>query len=55
MVIFGYATDVTRGTAWRKPVETEISMSDFFLPNGSKAHYKGEGNEFAELDIEVIQ
>lgn len=30
-----------------------IPMSDFFLPSGSKAHYEGEGNEFAELDIEV--
>ena len=28
-------------------------MSAFFLPSGAKAHYKGEGNEFAELDIEV--
>ena len=33
--------------------ENEILMMDFFLPNGSKAHYKGEGNEFAELNIEV--
>ena len=32
---------------------TEVLLSDFFLPNGSKAHYKGEGNEFATLDIEV--
>lgn len=31
----------------------DISMNDFFLPDGSKAHYQGEGNEFAELDIEV--
>lgn len=28
-------------------------MSAFFLSSGAKAHYKGEGNEFAELDIEV--
>ncbi|MCZ2256940.1 hypothetical protein [Sporosarcina sp. G11-34] len=28
-------------------------MSEFFLPSGTNAHYKGEGNEFAELDIEV--
>lgn len=29
------------------------SLSDFFLPDGSKAHFKGDGNEFATLDIEV--
>jgi len=33
--------------------QSEISMIDFFLTDGSKAHYLGEGNEFAELDIEV--
>lgn len=33
--------------------QSEISMIDFFLPDGSKAHYLGEGNEYAELDIEV--
>ncbi|MFJ7936864.1 hypothetical protein [Sporosarcina sp. NPDC096371] len=32
---------------------TDIAMEDFFLADGSKAHYQGEGNEFAELDIEV--
>lgn len=32
----------------------ENMMLDFFLPEGSKAHYEGEGNEFAELDIEVV-
>lgn len=32
---------------------TDIAMNNFFLPDGSKAHYQGEGNEFAELDIEV--
>jgi hypothetical protein len=31
----------------------EISLTDLFLPDGSNAHYQGEGNEFAELDIEV--
>jgi len=35
--------------------ESEIPMRDFFLAYGSKAHYKGDGNEFAELNIEVIQ
>ena len=29
--------------------EKEISMMNFFLPNGSSAHYEGDGNEFAEL------
>lgn len=33
----------------------EIALADFFLPDGSKAHYKGEGIEFAELDIEVTK
>lgn len=30
-----------------------VAMRDFFLPDGANAHYLGEGNEFAELDIEV--
>lgn len=34
-------------------VQAELSMRDFFLPDGSNAHYVGEGNEFAELDIEI--
>ncbi len=33
----------------------EISLTDLFLPDGSKAHYLGEGNEFAELDVEVAR
>ncbi|KXH81766.1 hypothetical protein [Sporosarcina sp. HYO08] len=33
--------------------DAEISMLDFFLPDGTKAHFKGEGNEFASLDIDV--
>ena len=33
--------------------EVEVSMINFFLPNGSSAHYEGDGNEFAELTIEV--
>lgn len=33
--------------------QSEVTMIDFFLPDGSKAHYLGEGNEFAELDVEV--
>lgn len=31
----------------------DISLTDFFLPDGTKAHYEGTGNEFAELNIEV--
>lgn len=30
-----------------------ISLTKFFLPHGTKAHYKGIGNEFAELSIDV--
>ena len=33
--------------------EQDIPMINFFLPNGSSAHYEGDGNEFAELTIEV--
>jgi hypothetical protein len=33
----------------------EISLTDLFLPDGSNAHYLGEGNEFAELDIQVTR
>jgi hypothetical protein len=33
----------------------EIALRDLFLKDGSKAHFEGEGNEFAELDIEVTQ
>lgn len=33
--------------------EEEIVLLDYFMPDGSKAHYQGEGNEFAELDIET--
>jgi hypothetical protein len=32
---------------------SDVSMWDFFLADNSKAHFKGEGNEFAEKDIEV--
>ncbi|PIC62598.1 hypothetical protein CSV79_16185 [Sporosarcina sp. P13] len=34
---------------------TDVSLLDYFLPDGSSAHYKGEGNEFAELDITVAR
>lgn len=33
--------------------EEEIVLLDYFMPDGSKARYQGEGNEFAELDIET--
>ncbi|QUW22370.1 hypothetical protein JSQ81_01930 [Sporosarcina sp. Marseille-Q4063] len=31
----------------------EVSMINYFLPDGSTAHYEGDGNEFAELNIRV--
>lgn len=34
-------------------IEVGTSMSNYFLPNKTKAHYKGDGNEFATFDIEV--
>lgn len=33
--------------------DAEIPMINYFLPNGSNAHYEGDGNEFAELTIKV--
>jgi len=45
---------ITKDTESKEVVTpTDIAMNDFFLPDGSKAHYQGEGNEFAELDVEV--
>ncbi|MCM3709666.1 hypothetical protein [Sporosarcina luteola] len=35
-----------------KPNQNDQSLLDFFLPAGSTARYKGEGNEFAKLDID---
>ncbi|REB07252.1 hypothetical protein DVB69_10415 [Sporosarcina sp. BI001-red] len=29
------------------------AMRDYLLPDSSKAHYEGDGNEFAELDVQV--
>lgn len=49
----GIITKDTESTEIVTP--TDIAMNNFFLPDGSKAHYQGEGNEFAELDIEVAQ
>jgi len=53
------STDGTIGEDLVKESESErdgdISLTDLFLPDGSKAHYLGEGNEFAELDIEVTR
>lgn len=34
---------------------TDVALLDYFLPDGSSAHYKGVGNEFAELDITVAR
>ena len=31
----------------------EPDMMDYFLPDSSKAHYEGVGNEYAELDVNV--
>lgn len=45
---------VTKDTDSKEVVTpTDMAMNKFFLPDGSKAHFQGEGNEFAELDIEV--
>lgn len=53
------STNGTIGEGLVKESESErdgdISLTDLFLPDGSKAHYLGEGNEFAELDIEVTR
>lgn len=39
----------------KEEVEEEtISMRDFFPSNDVSLHFKGEGNEFAELDIEIF-
>jgi len=35
--------------------ETALPMRDFFLPDGSRANYKGQGNEFAGYKLEVAQ
>lgn len=35
-----------------KPNQNDQTLLDYFLPDGSKAQFKGEGNEFAELDID---
>lgn len=34
---------------------TDESLKNYFLPDGSKAHFLGEGNEFAELDVTFAQ
>ncbi len=47
---------VTKDTESKEVVTpTDMAMNKFFLPDGSKAHFQGEGNEFAELDIDVAQ
>ena len=35
--------------------DTALPMSDFFLPDGSRANFHGEGNEFAGYKIEVAE
>lgn len=35
--------------------EVTVPLRDFFLEDGTKAQYKGEGNEFASYTIEVAQ
>ncbi|AOV07707.1 hypothetical protein [Sporosarcina ureilytica] len=48
--------DVNKEDKTDKPNQNkddEVQLINYFLPNGSKAHYKGEGNEFAEFTIEV--
>lgn len=46
-------TDATEDPNKYSDAETEVDLSNFFLPDGAKAHYKGEGNEFSTLAIEV--
>ena len=43
------------GTNINKEVKPLISMRDYFPPDGSKGHFKGEGNELADFDIDVSQ
>lgn len=35
-----------------KPNQNDQTLLDYFLPAGSTARFRGEGNEFAELDID---
>ncbi len=35
--------------------DTTTPLRDFFLKDGSKAHFKGEGNEFAGFTMEIAQ
>ncbi|MFS0687756.1 hypothetical protein AB1K89_00720 [Sporosarcina sp. 179-K 8C2 HS] len=35
-----------------KPNQNDQTLLDYFLPAGSTARFKGEGNEFAKLDID---
>jgi len=53
------STDGTVGDKVVNESENEndggIPLSDLFMPDGSKAHFQGEGNEFAELDVQVTR
>ena len=42
-------------TNGEKEVKPLISMQDYFPPDGSKGHFKGEGNELADFNFEVTQ
>lgn len=39
----------------RQNDDVVMPMSDFFLKDGTKAHFKGEGNEFAGFTMEITQ
>lgn len=41
----------TENTSTSAPAETNISLSDYFMPNNSVAQFKGEGNEFASYKL----
>ena len=38
--------------ATEKPDQNDQTLLDYFLPDGSKAEFTGEGNEYASLDID---
>lgn len=48
-------TDGSAGGSIGDVTPSNDPMRDYFLPDGSKANYKGEGNEFAQLKVEVAQ
>ena len=40
------------GDSTEKPHQNDQTLLDYFLPDGSKAQFTGQGNEFARLDID---